>query len=59
MTKAVLLLVPAVIALLIVGAIVYTFINDPTAEIPEAMANALTLILGYYFGVGASGRINE
>lgn len=38
------------IAVLITLTIIYLVINDPAAKVPDIMANALGVILGFYFG---------
>jgi hypothetical protein len=38
------------IAALITLTIVYLVIKDPTTNIPEVLSNALTIIIGFYFG---------
>jgi hypothetical protein len=54
MKDVVLLVVPAVIALAMVGSAIYIMINFPDRDVPSFMVNSLTTILGYYFGVGVS-----
>lgn len=51
------LFVPAIIALLFAGTLAYLVIaNQDHAEYipPESLRNAISIIIGYYFGVGAS-----
>lgn len=49
--EALLMTVPAVIALLFVVSILYMALT--TGQIPDPLVNWLTVIIGYYFGVGA------
>jgi hypothetical protein len=49
--EALLITVPAVIALLFVVTILYMAVSS--GNIPEPLVNWLTVIIGYYFGVGA------
>jgi hypothetical protein len=50
----VLLTVPAVIALSMVASAIFIMIYHPEQKVPDFMINSLTIILGYYFGVGAA-----
>lgn len=56
MREFVLLVVPAIIALAMVGSAIFMMIYHPDKEIPAFMVNSLTTILGYYFGVGVSSK---
>lgn len=44
--------VPAIIAFAMVGAAVYLMITEPATPLPNFLGNSLTMILGYYFGIG-------
>ena len=48
--------VAGVIALMITVAIVYLAILKPTEKMPDILANALTTILGFYFGSQVAKR---
>lgn len=50
--EALLMVVPAFIALLFVCTILFMAVNEN--NIPEPLVNWLTVIIGYYFGVGAN-----
>ena len=42
--------IAGIIGLIITLAIVYIFISNPAADIPQVLSAALTSILGFYFG---------
>ena len=46
--------VSAIIALGLLGTIMFLAIEDRTKEIPGILSNALTIILGFYFGTSAT-----
>lgn len=47
--------VAGVIAILITAAILYRYIRfGPDEPVPELLANALTIIIGFYFGASAA-----
>jgi hypothetical protein len=48
-----LFIVPAIIALTLVTSVLFMVVNHPDQKIPDFLINSLTIILGYYFGVGA------
>jgi hypothetical protein len=48
-----LFIVPALIALAMVSSAIFIAIGHPGQNVPDFMINSLTMILGYYFGVGA------
>ena len=57
MLEVVMTLVPALIALALVVAFVYLVIENSAVvdyEVPGALVNSLTTILGYYFGVATT-----
>jgi hypothetical protein len=43
---------PAIIAFAMVGAATYLLITAPAAPLPDFLVNSVTMILGYYFGIG-------
>ena len=52
--------ISAFIAILLTLAIVFLAVYRQTADIPAILANALTVILGFYFGrAGADNRPNQ
>ena len=51
--------VPAIIAFAMVGAAVYLMITTPATPLPDFLVNSLTMILGYYFGIGIAQCHNE
>jgi hypothetical protein len=51
--------VPAIIAFAMVGAAVYLMITAPATPLPNFLANSLTMILGYYFGIGIAQCHND
>lgn len=60
--EALLLIVPGIIALLFAITFVYLLIHNqenPTYSTPKELGAAMTTIIGYYFGVGASSAINK
>ncbi len=48
--------VPAVIALAFTFMLGYLIVFDPGREIPDFLSHVLTLIVGYYFGTGVTGK---
>jgi len=61
-TEFLLFVVPGVIALLFAGTFIYLLVanqNTPNYATPKELSAALTTILGYYFGVGASTAANK
>ncbi len=60
--EALLLIVPGVIALMFAGTFIYLIIANqanPGYSTPKELGAAMTTIIGYYFGVGASTAINK
>ncbi|MGA2939222.1 MAG: hypothetical protein ABSF52_19290 [Syntrophobacteraceae bacterium] len=58
--EALLLIVPGIIALMFAGTFVYLLIanqGDPNYSTPKELTAAMTTIIGYYFGIGASHAI--
>jgi hypothetical protein len=57
-----LLVIPGLIALLLVGVFVYLLVanqSNPDYTAPKELSVAMTTIIGYYFGIGASTAINK
>lgn len=54
----VLLVVPAIIALAMVGTSVYLMVWTDK-EIPAFLVNSMTTILGYYFGIGVNSNLSN
>lgn len=60
--EALLLIVPGIIALLFAGTFIYLIITNqgnPNYSTPKELSAAMTTIIGYYFGIGASSAINK
>jgi hypothetical protein len=51
--------VPAMIAFAMVGAALYLMITAPATPLPNFLVNSLTMILGYYFGIGIAQCHND
>ena len=54
--------VPGVIALLFAGTFVYLLISNqatPEYTTPKELSSAMTMIIGYFFGVGVSSAANK
>ena len=48
--------IAGVIALLIAATLCYVVVKHPDTEIPEVLSNALSVILGFYFGSKVTGK---
>jgi hypothetical protein len=60
--EALLLVVPGIIAILFAGTFIYLLIHNqgnPDYSTPKELGAAMTTIIGYYFGIGASSAINK
>lgn len=54
--------VPGIIALLFVGTFVYLVVQNqgnPNYSTPKELGTAMTMIIGYFFGVGVSSAVNK
>lgn len=51
--------VSAVVAILIALTICLTIVSEPERKIPEVLTNALTIIIGYFFGTQANLKRNQ
>jgi hypothetical protein len=57
-----LLVIPGIIALLFAGTFIYLLLQhqgNPEYSTPQELQSALTTIIGYYFGLGASTALNS
>ena len=62
LAEALLLIIPGVIALMLAGTFIYLLIVNqatPNYSTPKELGSAMTTIIGYYFGLGASLAINK
>ncbi len=60
--EALLLIVPGIIALMFAGTFIYLLIanqGNPNYSTPKELTAAMTTIIGYYFGIGASTAIRK
>jgi hypothetical protein len=56
------LVVPGIIALLFAGTFIYLIVSHqdtPNYTTPKELGAAMTTIIGYYFGIGASAAVNK
>lgn len=54
--------VPGVIALLFAGTFIYLIVShqqDPNYTTPKELSSAMTMIIGYFFGIGVSSAANK
>ena len=62
LSEVFLYLVPGIIALLFSGTFIYLIVNHqdkPNYTTPKELSSAMTMIIGYFFGVGAAAASNK
>lgn len=62
LSEVLLLIIPGIIALMLAGTFIYLLIANqsiPNYSTPKELGGAMTTIMGYYFGLGASSVANK